>query len=158
MSANSAGDDEQLGSAPDPNAQLKSVNPLLKKPTGDQLKLLELVWDAFQRHAVWPIYQYVEASLAYEGLNALAILGSFPTVGSPGVQPRYGPVWYQQAGNVAPPPESPVKLTIAGLQHVPDGPDAIRTFLKVLCSMVACLRATCFSPTTLVEAVITRDR
>lgn len=106
---------------------------------------------------MWPIYQYVEARLAYEGLNALAILGSFPTVGGPGVLRSYGPVWYQQEGNVAPPPESPVKLTIAGLQHVPDGPDAIRTFLKVLRSMVACLRATRFSPTTLVEAVITRD-
>lgn len=53
MSANPAGDDEQLGSAPDPNAKLESVNPLLNKPSRDQLKLLELVWEAFQRHAVW---------------------------------------------------------------------------------------------------------
>ncbi|GAA5124026.1 hypothetical protein GCM10025762_48430 [Haloechinothrix salitolerans] len=70
-------------------------------------------------HGQWPIYQYVEGNLGAAGLNALAILGSFPIVGRAGTQPRYQAVWFASQGGAAPRPDSHVALTIAGLRHVP---------------------------------------
>lgn len=136
---------------------MPETNPLLAEPSAGQRQLLELVWDAFRTHQTWPIFQYVEGQLGTDGLDALAVLESFPMIGAPGVRPNYRAVWFQQAGNAAPPPDSPVALTIAGLQHLTGGADAVHTVLKVVDLMVERLRTTHYSPTELVDVTMTRD-
>lgn len=133
------------------------INPLLASPTDDQRRLLELVWKVFREHGVWPIYQYVEGRLLAEGRDTLAILASFPVVGGLGVAPRYSLMWYEVSGGAAPRPDSQVRLTVGGLQHVTDGPPAIETFLKVLAFMVERLAQTPYSPTNLVEPSVSKD-
>lgn len=136
---------------------MSDTNPLLATPTDEQRRLLELVWEAFREHGQWPIYQYVEGCLAADGLDALAILGSFPMVGRTGTQPHYQAVWFASQGGAPPRPDSHVALTVAGLRHVPDGHDVIDTFLKVLHFLADRLRTTSFSATELVEPVATKD-
>lgn len=134
------------------------TNPLLAAPTGDQLRLLDLVWEVFRTQGVWPIYQYVEGRLGADGLDALAVLASFPVVGGPGVSPRYSATWYEHSGGAVVHPESQVRLTIAGLQHVTGGTAAIATFLEVLAFLVDSLARAAFSPTQVVEQEVSREQ
>jgi hypothetical protein len=103
------------------------MTSLLDPLTPEQQHLLQVVYKPFGTNLRWPIFQYVEATLDNEDLDAVSVLATFPTVG-PG---RYGPVWY--TGPIVPPQDSPVALTVAGLYHLlPETDTEIQQFLRVL--------------------------
>jgi hypothetical protein len=125
--------------------------------TDDQSVLVRAVWDAQIKHGRWPIYQFVEADLHRVGIGALATLASFPTVGAPGSGPRYSAVHYEIAGRTTPKPGSLVKLTLAGLRHVPNDLGRTERFLSLVKLLVQERQDAPYSPIHEVSVNITPD-
>lgn len=100
--------------------------------TDDQKLLVQLVCAAYFQNGRWPIFQYVEARLQRSELDALTTLASFPVVGSSGTGPRYSAVFYEQGGRSFPAPGSLVRLTLAGLRHIPNDNGLIEDFLLLI--------------------------
>ena len=124
--------------------------------TADQEALLETVWRAYVKHNQWPVFQYVEAALQEQQIDALRTLASFPCVGS--ATTYYSAVWYERAGRSVPSPESRVALTLAGLRHVSHDLQYCARFLSLLRLLVEERRCAPYSPIHVVMVNVTRDQ
>lgn len=99
------------------------------EPSTDQLRIIEIVWDAYLEHGCWPIFQYVEALAFGAGLDLVTVLRSMPVVGT-----TYRAVWYGSTGGVAQ-PESPVGVSLPGLSRLEGTKQAVDDYLNVLRAM-----------------------
>jgi hypothetical protein len=88
--------------------------------------LLRVVGDVVAESGQWPVYQYVDARMDDAGLDADAVLRSMPSI------------THSQLNNSlvrrghSTPPETPVKLTIAGFAQLPEHAELVDMFLAVL--------------------------
>lgn len=101
------------------------MNPLLVDLTDEQADLLQLIHDEFEQYVRWPIWQYLDLTLTPPLGTAERALLSLPQISD--TRPmgrRYGLVsWMSSGGTTVPRADTPMALTIAGVQHVrPDGP------------------------------------
>lgn len=101
--------------------------------TPAQQRLVEIVSEVFLREQRWPFFAYVEWIMDQEGLDANAVLASFPTS-----VPLYGTGPYRAIWTDTGLPDRPVKLTILGiyrselLHRSPQYPPIETTFFSVL--------------------------
>src|SRR4051812_32174130 len=57
-------------------------HPLLEPLNAEQQRLVDVVAEAFLAEEYrWPYFDYVEGALDDEGLDAIEVLGSFPSIG-----------------------------------------------------------------------------
>jgi hypothetical protein len=129
------------------------MNPLAKKPTEAQSRLLEIVYKGRELaggpcfhpvelshvpHRVgrepdaWPIFQYVEAVLYREhSLDARALISEAPSIRFGAGQGRYGWVQVERPG-AALQPDDKVRLTVAGMGQVTKATAEVEAFIETL--------------------------
>jgi hypothetical protein len=91
---------------------------LLAEPTPEQAQTLEFVAQAFVvRRYRWPVFDYVEAELEEQGIDAWTALERLPR--HPGT--AYSAVQWSRSPNIRPQPETPVALTVLGLYQAEAG-------------------------------------
>lgn len=133
------------------------MNPLTKKPTEAQSRLLEVVYKGRELaggpcfhpielsqvpHRVgrqpdaWPIFQYVEAVLHRDHeLDARSIMAEAPSVRFGAGHGRYG--WVQvDRPSAGLQPDEKVRLTVAGMSHVADAAAEVDAFIETLGMLV----------------------
>jgi hypothetical protein len=128
------------------------MNDLLAPMTDEQQQLLDIVWEVFRGDGRWPIYQYVEASADKVGLDATAVLASFPRVSGNG---RYSAIWFDGPPS-APTVDRQVAITIAGLRSIDEATDLVAMYLKVLNYLVRKRRSAVFAPMEMTVVRVTR--
>ena len=134
---------------------------ILREPLGnDQRTLLRTIWEPFALSGEWPIWQFVDLTLdRMSGLDAAAVLSSLPRVRHPDPamwSSSYALVWYMNISSFSQPsPEQEIGLTIAGLQHLPEGADLLGAFLVTLTTLAEAQLRLVPSPTSIVEATVT---
>jgi len=123
----------------------EAVRLLLRPPTPQQQALLAAVSEPFLEQGAWPVFDYVEAALDDQGLDAATIVNTFPSWHT-----RYSPVWPGPMTFIR--PEDQVALTIAGLElHAAFSEEArrvVNAYLATLRYLAGRFRATPASPTT----------
>jgi hypothetical protein len=88
----------------------------------EQQYLVDLVWSTFVEHGEFPKFFYVNHLMRHRGHNTVAVLNSFPAVGTV-LTHRYRAVgWWGTDHN--PDHDGVVFLTVAGLYHVQNDPVA----------------------------------
>ncbi len=135
------------------------MNPLTVEPTSAQARLLEVVWTAYSRFQVWPIFRYVEATLFGEPkpLDARTVLLDCPRVGV-GIGPaHYGWAWVENAHLVSPQPGDRVGLTVAGMGRLRQAEGEVQLFLRGLQSLVRAGRSFRPSPSEVQLVEVTSD-
>ncbi|MGW0965801.1 hypothetical protein, partial [Streptomyces sp. NPDC002516] len=121
-----------------------------------QQRLVDIVWSTFAEHGRFPAFFYVEYLMRLDGHDAVAVLNSFPSVGTLLTHPYRAVSWWGTDHN--PDRAGPVPLTMAGLYHVRDDSmakeinDALLAFMRE-CSQAqeAILRSPFTLPTTAVR-------
>jgi hypothetical protein len=133
------------------------MNPLTRKPSEAQSRLLEIVYKGRELaggpcfhpvelshvpHRVgrepdaWPIFQYVEAVLNRErGLDARALISEAPSIRFGAGQGRYGWIQVERPG-AALQPEDKVRLTVAGMARVTEANAEVEAFVETLALFV----------------------
>jgi hypothetical protein len=102
--------------------------------------------------AVW---QYVDLTLdGQNGLDAAAVLESFPRLGGQGAGVRRYELTWRQDSHMQPQPDNPIMLTVAGLRHVPEAEPLLGAFLTTIRYLVDQQRKLIPSPTRVVEATV----
>jgi hypothetical protein len=87
------------------------VVALLDKPSATQLRVLEFIADTFMKNELrWPVFDYVEACLDDQGIDAWTELQALPR------EPNYSSIAW--APTQKPPREYRVVLTMLGIYHV----------------------------------------
>ncbi|MFE2578947.1 hypothetical protein [Streptomyces sp. NPDC059378] len=124
-----------------------------------QQRLVDIVWSTFAEHGKFPAFFYVEYLMRRDGHDAVAVLNSFPSVGTV-LTHRYRAVgWWGADHN--PDREGPIPLTMAGLYHVHDAPKAMKINDTLLAFMRECSRAQeaiLRSPFTLPTVAVSLDK
>lgn len=126
------------------------LDPLLRPINPAERALLEVVGDCALRTGGWPIYQYVEAKLDDLNLDLAAVLASLPTIQETAGHTRYSLVWRDRTGGES----APIKLTVAGLAHLPKFTSTVAMFLRVLNELAARRAAATFDPHAVVEVEV----
>lgn len=133
------------------------MNPLTKKPTEAQSRLLEIVYRGRELaggpcfhpvemshvpHRVgrepdaWPIFQYVEAVLNREhGLDARALIAEAPSIRFGAGPGRYGWIQVERPGTALQ-PEDKVRLTVAGMAQTSQATTEVEAFVETLAMLV----------------------
>ena len=109
-----------------------SANSLLQPLRPEHVRLIHVVASVYGERHVWPTWQYVQAQMDRDGLDAAAILPTLPWVGSThGIYGlRYGLLWPTSPTHIFQHSDI-VGLTIAGL-HRAGADDVVTLFMKVL--------------------------
>ncbi|WP_405537511.1 hypothetical protein OG787_32295 [Streptomyces sp. NBC_00075] len=95
----------------------------LTDPLDDaQQYLVDLVWSTFVEHGEFPKFFYVNHLMRRRGYNTVAVLNSFPALGTVLTHPYRAVGWWGTDHN--PDNDGLVYLTIAGLYHIHDDPAA----------------------------------
>jgi hypothetical protein len=124
------------------------MSRLLDQLALNQQRLVDVVGEAFvAEKCQWPVFDYVEGALDYEGIDAWETLESFPRTGLW----DYSAVWFVGGNSRAkPPPELEVMLTLVGIRHsgalADFEPPLIPTFFALLDYLVERRRAGPLSP------------
>lgn len=106
---------------------------LIAPLTNDQMALLRCISGPLAEHGQYPVWQYVEAELDRQDLDAWELLLSLPVAGvrTPGAQ-YYGLV----ASDLNPSDDSRPQLTIAGFYQLPEFREKIGGFFVRLLSFL----------------------
>jgi len=131
---------------------------LLREPTEDEQKLLDVVMDDYINRENWPNWQFVEATLFQRHhLEAAPILANTPRVAVRGGIGRYG--WLRTSGTMfdSPQPADNVALSIGGMARSQRGHPDVNRFVAML--RYLCERQRTFRPTPDVvqEITVTSD-
>ena len=108
------------------------MTALLDPLSADQKRLVEVIYEPVRRGGTWPIFQYVEAILDRDDLDATSLLATLPSIGT--IHERYGLTWYDRHGS--PGSETKISLTVAGIAHCQDSTGHLRLFLHTLSFLV----------------------
>src|SRR5262249_36843856 len=102
------------------------TDPLLLPLPDDQKALIRIVGEATLKTGTWPVYQYVQAKLDDLGHDDEAVFGGLPYM-------THGHLTYTLVRRDRTGVESePVKLTIAGMAHLPSLTSTVGMFLRVV--------------------------
>src|SRR6266516_2245150 len=123
---------------------------LLYPLSADQKRLVEVIYEPVRQGRNWPIFQYVEAILDRDDLDATSLLATLPSIGT--LHQRYGLTWYDRHGS--PSPETTINLTVAGIAHCQDNNEHLRLFLHTLSFLVERYRSFVPSPTASLEVAV----
>lgn len=102
------------------------ADPLLHPLSGPQQQLLAVTGGALSETGAWPVYQYVQAKLDDLGLDIDAVFAGLPRFSHNSL--IYSLARRDQGGRE----EEPVKLTIAGMTHLPQFASTVEMFLRVV--------------------------
>jgi hypothetical protein len=142
------------GLPPEPLFVLHEPLTVLREPlTGDQLRLLRVIFEPFGDEGLWPLWQYVDLTMAGKfGLDAAALLDSLPVAGVRGPMSRaYGLTWRDDA-HMAPQERTQVCLTVPGLLHLDEAAPLLGGFLTMLTQMISRQQELTPDPQNIVEA------
>lgn len=89
-------------------------------------RLLDLLADVVLGYGEWPTTDYVERTLALEGIDFLAARGRLPRV------PAYELIWSDDGLMVLPRPEARVGLTVAGMTRTSKLEPVVKCFIQLL--------------------------
>lgn len=136
---------------------ISCVHGMLREPlTQDQLRLLQVIFEPFDRGLGSPVWQYVDLTMdAKFGLDAAAMLGSLPTVGvhSP-MSISYGLTW-RDGSYSQPQPDTRISLTVAGLRYLTSAAEPLLgSFLVTIRHMIDEQAKLTPDPGQVVEATI----
>lgn len=101
----------------------EAVRWILPAPTSEQQVLLDAVTGIYLEYEKWPTWQWLEETLERDGLDAASIVASLPRTHSYG----YG---FLRGLRDMPQRLDTIKLTIAGLSHVPVARVRVLTFIR----------------------------
>ncbi len=129
---------------------------MLRRPlTGDQLRLLGVIYEPFHNSGEWPFWQFVDLTMQRRfGVNACEVLASLPRAGD--ASRGYGLTWRPDP-MIAPQPHHEVALTAAGLCHVPEAGRLLELFSLFLQAMATAVTGVVPVPRQVVEAEISSD-
>ncbi len=120
-------------------ASVSCVDGMLREQLSqDQLRLLQVIFEPFDRERGSPIWQFVDLTLdAKFGLDAAVVLDSLPVVGYHGpMSMSYGLTWREDS-HLPPQPGTHVALTVAGLRYLrPATEPLLGSFLVTVRHMV----------------------
>lgn len=102
------------------------VDPLLRPLSDAQQALIRIVGEAVLDTGAWPVYQYIEAKLEDLGYDVESVFGGLPYITHGSL--TYTLVRRDRTGREG----EPVKLTIAGMAHLPSLASTISMFLRVV--------------------------
>ncbi|MEV0453823.1 hypothetical protein [Catellatospora methionotrophica] len=126
-----------------------AADPLLVPLTAPQLRLLNIVGDAVLENLDWPIYQYVEGRMDHYGLDIDEVFGSLPYLSAQHL--HYSLLTRDRNGTTE---DSRVKLTVAGMGHLPSFTTTSGMFLRVLRELRKRRATATYNPTKVIEVVI----
>lgn len=93
------------------------ANRLLAPLSHEQARFIELMGQGFSHDSgKWPIFDFLEGSLDFEGLDAWTVLESFPRLDGHGGS--YAAVWFPRVPGRKPGPNESIALTALGLHHL----------------------------------------
>lgn len=96
---------------------------LLDSLADNQQRMVELIAQAFVANSwTWPVFDYVEAQLEIDGIDAWTELEKLPQHQGSG----YAAAWWSRAGGAKPAAHEPVGLTVVGLHHAEEGLGGVR--------------------------------
>ncbi len=121
---------------------------------GDQIRLLQVVYDGFSARGDWPIWQYVDMRLDGEGINAAAVFASMPPLVSDQDASQYALV---ERSTRHEDNQATVRLTAAGLRFVLGAEPLLDAFLTTLRLITDKERSITPDPAEEVEATLTSD-
>lgn len=120
---------------------------------GDQLALIQAVFEPFDETGEWPVWAYVDHVMDAKGLVAADVLASLPAVGG---RLRYGLTWHQDGGTWLPNAGTRLSLTVAGLWHLGTASASLlAAFKDTVRFLVERQRSIVPSPSAVVEATAT---
>ncbi|GAA3335881.1 hypothetical protein GCM10020358_05910 [Amorphoplanes nipponensis] len=124
------------------------ADPLLTTVSAEQITLLRIVGEVLAESGRWPVFQYVEARLDDAGFDADAVLRSMPSI-------VHGHLNYSlvRRGHSTS-PETPVKLTVAGLAHLPEHAELVGMFLAVLNELATRRADAAYDPHRVIEVTV----
>jgi hypothetical protein len=126
-----------------------STDPLLVSPPEDQQALLRIVGNAVMATHTWPIYQYVQAKLDDLDYDIDAVFGRLPVLAN-----GYAPARRDRAGTE----KEPVKLTIAGMAHLPEFASTVDMFLSVVRELATQRANAAYDPTQVITVQVSGRR
>jgi hypothetical protein len=99
------------------------IDPLCAPLSADQQALVQIIGDSVLATGTWPIYQYVQAKLDDLDYDIDVVFGRLPVLAN-----GYAPARRDRTGHE----QEPVKLTIAGMAHLPAMASTVDMFLRVV--------------------------
>jgi hypothetical protein len=132
-----------------------ATNPLLREPSPAQATLLDVIFQAYQEHRQWPIFQWVEKQLYDEHrLDARTVLAGCPrlTIQPAGIG-QYGWIASTNPQPMNQLPGDTLSLSVSGLRNLPQARLEVAAFIAVLAYLVQCERRS--NPTPTIVAVST---
>jgi hypothetical protein len=123
----------------------RDIDHLFAPLPADQQALLQIIGDAVLANRTWPIYQYVEANLDELDYDAGVVFGRLPVLAN-----GYGPAWRDRTGHE----KEPVKLTIAGMAHLPAFASTVDMFLRVVRELADQRVKAAFDPTRVITVEV----
>lgn len=120
----------------------------------EQETLADIVVRAWLQYERWPIFEYVAAEMENVGLDALAVLQSFPILGERSPTTRwYSDVRFDRAAPT-PPENSEVQLTAGGLARHEHGVEMAQAFVAALAFAADLHRRTPIDPNKLADVTL----
>ncbi len=124
------------------------TDPLLHPLGAPQQQLLAVTGQALSATGGWPVYQYVQAKLDDLGLDIDAVFAGLPRFSQNSL--TYSLARRDQGGRE----EEPVKLTIAGMAHLPQFASTVEMFLRVVNTLADRRASAPFEPGSVITVEI----
>ena len=124
------------------------LDPLLAPLAADQRALLQIIGDAVMATSTWPVYQFVQAKLDDLDYNIDAVFFRLPAITDG--QLNYALARRDRAGTE----KEPVKLTIAGMAHLPAFASTVDMFLRVVRELGTKRAEAAYEPTQVITVEV----
>jgi hypothetical protein len=121
------------------------IDPLYASLPADQQTLLQIIGDAVLATGTWPIYQYVQAKLDDLDYDIDVVFGRLPVLAN-----GYAPARRDRTSHE----QEPVKLTIAGMAHVPAMASTVDMFLRVVRELAEQRVKAAYDPTRVITVAV----
>lgn len=136
------------------------MNPLDRRASSAEATMLDLVYEAYEDHGQWPIYQYVDSTLynRFGGLDAQTILLGCPRVSiGPSKIGHYG--WFRSSNPTlsAQQPADEISITVAEMAQLPQASRIVGMFMRTLAYLINRERSAKPSPLAVDEVTVTSE-
>lgn len=128
--------------------QSQAPDPLLLGLTDAQNTCIEVVGAVTEAHKRGPVFQFLEAELDKQGLDASAVIASMPRITAGSFS--YGLLEARQTYK----PDDIVELTVAGAAHVPALREWVDLYVRMLVGLAESAATASYYPMCEVEIVV----